>query len=64
MLHEKRVNVARGTEVSIKWLKVDWTDFTIARMGIQDKNVKKAGNFANNVAELASCPTIIRIFPN
>ena len=28
MLNEKQVNVARGTEVDIRWLKVDPTDFT------------------------------------
>ena len=28
MLHEKGINVARGTEVDIRWLKVDWTDYT------------------------------------
>ena len=28
IIHEKRVNVARGTEVDIKWVKVDCTDFT------------------------------------
>ena len=27
MFHEKRVNVARGTEINFTWLKVDWTDF-------------------------------------
>ena len=27
MLHEKVGKVARGTEVDIMWLKVDWTDF-------------------------------------
>ena len=26
---KKRVNVTRGTEVDIRWLKVDWTDFTV-----------------------------------